>query len=152
MVVSRAISKPVRVEFVGILPTLFAHCQHCMEAIHGTGMEPYSEQFEEYPEELKKEYFQLSEIAQKLNDEFGIALAFDAVDIASPPGLWKSIRHGILKTPCVLIDGRKAFEKLPSYDELRAKLLELLPPTSEGDDHRPQRYSEFPRSNMKLST
>lgn len=89
-------------------------------------MEPYSEQLEEYPKDVKKQYFELSEIAQKLRDEFDGAVLFDAIDTASPFGAWKSIKHRILRTPCVLIQGKKAFERLPSYDELRAKILEAL--------------------------
>ena len=108
------------------MPTLFAHCQHCMQVMHATGMAPYSEQLEGYPEDVKKQYFQLSEIAQKLKTEFDGRVVFDPVDSASPQGVWLSIRHRILKTPCILIQGKKLFSKLPSYDELRAKILEAL--------------------------
>ncbi len=114
------------VEFVGIMPTLFAHCQHCMEAMHETGLMPYSEQFEEYPADVKKQYFDLSEIAQKLRDEFGDAVFFDAIDAASPQGVWMTIRYRILKTPCVIIQGKKAFNSLPTYAELRDRMLALL--------------------------
>ena len=117
---------PVRVEFVGIMPTLFAHCQHCMEVMHGAGLQPYSEQLDEYPEEIRRQYFELSEIAQKLRDEFDGAVAFDAIDTASPQGVWKSIKHRILRTPCVLVEGKKVFDRLPGYDELRSKVLESM--------------------------
>ena len=116
----------MKVTFVGIMPTLFAHCQHCMQVMHATGMAPYSEQLEGYPEDVKKQYFQLSEIAQKLKTEFDGRVVFDPVDSASPRGVWLSIRHRILKTPCILIQGKKLFSNLPSYDELRAKILEAL--------------------------
>jgi hypothetical protein len=117
---------PLRVEFVGIMPTLFAHCAHCMDVMHGTGMQPYSEQLEEYPEDVVKEYFQLSEIAQKLRDEFKGAVLFDAIDSASPLGIWKSLKHRILRTPCVLIQGRKEFDGIPTYDELKQKIVDRL--------------------------
>lgn len=115
---------PVKVEFVGIMPTLFAHCQHCMEVMHETGMAPYSEQLEEYPEDVKKQYFELSEMAQRIRDEFSGRVLFDAIDSASPQGLWLTIKHRILKTPCILIQGKKVFDRIPSYEELRAKILE----------------------------
>jgi len=108
------------------MPTLFAHCQHCMQVMHATGMFPYSEQLEDYPEDVKKQYFQLSEIAQKLKAEFGDLVLLDPVDSASPQGVWLSIRHRILRTPCVLIHGSKVFSRFPSYEELRAKILETL--------------------------
>jgi len=123
--VSPALRRPVRVEFVGIMPTLFAHCEHCMEVMHGTGLMPYSEQLEEYPEDVKKQYFELSEVAQKIRDEFGGAVFFDAIDSASPQGVWMTLRHRILRSPCVLIEGKKVFNRLPGYEELRQKILEL---------------------------
>ena len=117
--------QPIRVQFVGIMPTLFAHCEHCMEVMHQTGLKPYSEQLEEYPEDVKKQYFELSEVAQKIRDEFGGAVFFDAIDSASPQGVWMTLRHRILRTPCVLIEGKKVFNRLPGYEELRQKILEL---------------------------
>ncbi len=117
--------QPVKVEFVGIMPTLFAHCEHCMEVMHETGLKPYSEQLEEYPEDVKKQYFELSEVAQKIRDDFGGAVFFDAIDSASPQGVWMTIKHRILRTPCVLIQGKKVFNRVPSYEELREKILEV---------------------------
>jgi hypothetical protein len=116
----------IKIEFIGIMPTLLAHCQHCMEVMHGTGMEPYSEQLEQYPEDVRKQYFEISSIAQRLRNEFHGAVQFDAIDTASPQGLWVTIRHRIVRTPCVLIQGKKAFNRLPSYEELRARVLEEL--------------------------
>jgi len=113
---------PVRVEFFGLLPTLFAHCEHCMEVMHGTGMQPYSEQLEEYPEDVKKQYWELSSMANGLKTEFGNAVFVDAIDAASPRGLWTSIRLRIAKTPCILVQGKKAFSGIPTYEELREKV------------------------------
>lgn len=123
------LTQPVKVEFVGIMPTLFAHCQHCMDAMHGAGMEPYSEQLEEYPEDIKKQYFELSDIAQKLREEFKGAVLFDAIDTASLLGIWKMVKHRMLRTPCILIQGQKTFDHIPKYSELREKILETLGPS-----------------------
>ncbi len=97
-----------------------------MDVMHATGMQPYSEQLEEYPDDIVKEYFELSEMAQKLRKEFDGAVFFDAIDAASPLGIWKSIKHRILRTPCVLIQGKKEFDGLPKYDELRQRIVERL--------------------------
>jgi hypothetical protein len=118
------LSQKVKVEFVGIMPTLFAHCQHCMDVMHGTGMQPYSEQLEEYPEDVVKQYLELSDLAQKLSDEFKGAVFFDAIDSASLLGLWKTVKHRIIRTPCVLIQGKKVFDHVPTYSELREKITE----------------------------
>ena len=119
-------SSPLRVTFVGIMPTLFAHCQHCMEVMHATAMSPYSEQLESYPEDVKKQYFQLSEMAQKLKAEFGEAVIFDPVDSMSPQGVWLSIRHRIMRTPCILIQGSRVFSRIPDYEEMRARIQDAL--------------------------
>ena len=108
------------------MPTLFAHCQHCMDVMHGTGMEPYSEQLEEYPDDVRKQYFELSAIAQKISNDFHDQVTFDAVDSVSPQGVWLTLKCRVLRTPCILINGRKMFNHLPSYEELRASLLEIL--------------------------
>jgi len=123
---SSELKRPVKVEFVGIMPTLFSHCEHCMDVMHGTGMEPYSEQLDEYPEDIKKQYFELSDMAQKLKEEFNGAVFFDAIDSVSLLGVWKTIKHRILKTPCVLVEGKKVFNRVPEYMELREKILEIL--------------------------
>ena len=117
---------PLKVTFLGIMPTLFAHCQHCMDVMHGTGMEPYSEQLEEYPDDVRKQYFELSAMAQNIIKDFRGLVVFDAVDSASPQGVWLTLKCRILRTPCILINGRKVFNHLPSYEELRSRLLEFL--------------------------
>lgn len=104
------------------MPTLFAHCDHCMEVMHQTGMEPYSEQLEEYPEDVKKEYFEIASMANGLRHEFGDAVFVDAIDAASPQGLWTTLKLRIAKTPCVLIQGKKAFGGIPTYEQLRERV------------------------------
>lgn len=128
----------VKVDFVGIIPTLFAHCQHCMQVMHETGLKPYSEQFEEYPDDIKEQYFGIAELAQKITKEFRGQVVFDAVDPASILGLWYTVRYRITKTPCILINGKKVFDKIPSYEELRKKIIELL-------DVHTQTQSTLPR-------
>src|SRR5438128_11673636 len=104
------------------MPTLFAHCEHCMQVMHGTGLMPYSEQLEEYPEDVKKQYFELSEVAETIRDEFGGAAFFDAIDSASRQGVWMPLRHRILRTPGGLMEGTKVFGQLQRYVELRQQV------------------------------
>jgi hypothetical protein len=101
-----------------------------MEVMHATGMEPYTEQLEDYPEDIRRQYFELSAMAQKIRDEFQGLVAFDAVDSASPQGVWLSIKCRVLRTPCIVINGRKVFEHLPSYEELHAKPIRSISPGS----------------------
>src|SRR5437879_12393502 len=64
-------SFPLKVSFVGIMPTLFAHCQHCVEVMHATGMPPTSEQLEGYPEDVQERSVQISQLAQGLKPDCG---------------------------------------------------------------------------------
>jgi len=89
-------------------------------------MQPYSEQLEEYPEDTKKLYFEMSEMARKLKEEFGPAVSVDAIDAASPQGVWMTVRHRIFRTPCVLVQGRTVFDGIPSYEKLREKVEEAV--------------------------
>jgi len=97
-----------------------------MEVMHQTGMRPYSEQLEEYPEDVREQYFEIGDLARRLKDEFGPAVFVDAIDAASPQGVWMTIRHRILKAPCVLVQGKNVFDGIPSYDKLREKVLEAV--------------------------
>ncbi len=117
-----ALRAPVKVEFFGLMPTLFATCENCMKVMHDTGIQPYSEQLEEYPEDVKREYFELASMASGLRHDFGDAVFVDAIDAASPRGIWTSIRLRIAKTLCVLIQGKKAFGTIPTYQELKERV------------------------------
>lgn len=116
------VKAPVKVEFFGLVPTLFATCENCVQVMHDTGMRPFAEQMEEYPEDLKKEYFELASMANGLKNEFRDAVFIDAIDAASPRGVWTSIRLRITKTPCVLVQRKKAFSGMPTYEELRERI------------------------------
>src|SRR5438552_15522951 len=80
------------------MPTLFAHCEHCMQVMHGTGLMPYSEQLEEYPEDVKKQYFELSGVALKVRDEFGVEGNFNKVSIFTQQNVRKQIAELNKKT------------------------------------------------------
>ncbi|HEV2138849.1 MAG TPA: hypothetical protein VGR53_08400 [Nitrososphaerales archaeon] len=92
--------------------------------MHSTGMEPYAEQLNEYPADVKKMYFELSAMTQKLGAEFGDSVHVNPVDAASAQGIWMTIKYRIFKTPCVIIGGKKAFDELPTYEMLRQRVLE----------------------------
>ncbi len=112
--------KPVKVEFVGLVPTLFAHCAHCMDIMQMCDLDPYYEQLKEYPKDIVELYYNVTKLAVELKREFGADVYVDVVDPASLQGLWKTIRYMILKTPCVVVNGKKAFEKVPTYQNLRS--------------------------------
>ena len=119
----------VRVEFIGLVPTLYAHCSHCMEVMQMCELDPYYEQLKEYPKDVVEMYYQVTKMILDLKREFGDRIFVDVVDAASIQGVWKTLRYRILKTPCIAVNGRKAFDGIPSYEVLRSKLSESIQST-----------------------
>lgn len=121
--------KPIRVEILGLLPTLFSHCSHCMESMEASGVRPYDDQLAQYPEEVRNLHWTVSELTHKLVKKFNGLVRIHVVDTASPEGLWQSLKHHVRKTPCIIVDGRKAFESIPPFEKLEAKVSEHLRPS-----------------------
>ncbi len=87
-------------------------------------LEPYYEQMKEYPKEVVETYYNFTKFALDLKKEFGERIFVDVIDVASFQGLWKTIKHQVLKTPCVLIDGEKISGPQASYDEVRGRIAQ----------------------------
>jgi len=105
------------------MPTMFSHCQHCMDLTRASGLRVHSQQLSEYPTETRENLHRLSELARKVVSDFPGSIELRVTDLASPLGFLKSLRHKVGAGPAVLIDGRKVFERLPDYDSLRVELL-----------------------------
>lgn len=115
-----------RVEFLGLVPTLYAHCQSCMELMDMCELEPYYEQLKEYPKEVVETYYNVTKMILDLKKEFGDKIFVDVIDTTSLQGIWTSIKYRIFKTPAIAINGKKAFSAIPRYEELRSKVAEEL--------------------------
>lgn len=115
-----------KVEFIGLVPTLYAHCQHCMEIMEMCELQPYYEQLKEYPKEVVETYYNVTKMILDLKKEFGDKIFVDVIDTTSLQGIWKSIRYRIFKTPAIAINGRRSFDGIPRYEELRSKVGETL--------------------------
>lgn len=113
----------IRIEILGVMPTFFSHCQHCMDLIRVCNLPTFSSQLEEYPEDVRRFYHELGAMVRNLWRDFGEQIDFRIVDTASPEGFWKSIRYRAWRIPTVLINGRKVFDRFPTYEELRQELV-----------------------------
>lgn len=83
----------------------------------------YSSQFEEYPEDVKKTYFEVLSLVSRLIEEFGDSIRIEVIDTASMKGVWKTAKYRVKKNLAIMIDGEKAFERIPTYEELKDKLI-----------------------------
>jgi len=94
-----------------------------MDLVRASGLRVHSEQLSEYPAETTETLRRVSELAQKVVENFPASVELRVTDLASPLGLLRNLRHRVGAGPAVLINGRKVFEKLPDYDSLRVELL-----------------------------
>jgi len=112
----------IRLEFLAVVPTIFSHCKHCMDLMKEVGLRVHSQQFDEYPAETKEQLQRISELAEDVMQDFrGVELRL--IDLASPLGFLKGLRHGVGKGTAVLVNGRKIFDSLPDYASLKFELL-----------------------------
>lgn len=99
---------PVMVEVVAYAPTGFYHCTHC-EIIfkeQGIGDKIHAEQLQSaMPDEIMRDYAQVSRWVNRLVDRFGDKVAVKVIDAASIEGVWKAVRHGLRHYPVVVIAG-----------------------------------------------
>lgn len=100
---------PLLIEVVAYAPTAFYHCQHCEVVWQQTGFSRglHEEQVRSaLPHDLQADYQQLSDWVHKLRRAYPERLRFTVIDAASPQGLWKTLRHGLVRYPAVIVAGR----------------------------------------------
>lgn len=116
-------NKPILVEILAYAPTQFYHCQHCEVVWHevGAGQRFHQEQLQSsIPEDLQREYSDLSNWVRESVETYGGRVVFKVVDVASIEGFLKSVRYGVRRFPAFIIDGK---DKHTGTDFVRAKHL-----------------------------
>ena len=95
----------------------------------GLGRKVHREQLESgLPDDLAREFHDLSEWASALRERFGSRLRFRLVDVASIEGFVKSLVHRFRRYPAFLVDGtRYAGSDLSRVDALIAERLAVRP-------------------------
>ncbi len=115
--------KPLLVEIIAFAPTQFFHCQHCEIIWQQAGA---SERFHQetlessIPQELQKEYADLSAWVLETVETYGGRVVFKVIDAASFEGLLKSARYGTRHYPAFVVNGK---QKYIGTDFARAKQL-----------------------------
>jgi len=93
-----------------------------MDLIREIGLRVHSQQFDEYPEDTKEMLQRISELAEDVMLDFP-SIDLRLIDLASPLGFLKGLRHGTGKGVVVLVNGRKVFDKMPNYESLKRELI-----------------------------
>ncbi|MBI3537957.1 MAG: hypothetical protein HY070_10415 [Chloroflexi bacterium] len=117
--------KPIVVEVLAYAPTAYFHCQHCeivFDQYDVKGVKKFHQEAVQssIPEDMMKEYNQLSDWVMAAVERFGGRVVFKVIDAASVEGLLKSVRYGVRKYPAVVIEGK---EKQVGTDFQRAETL-----------------------------
>ena len=101
-------NRPVTVQVITYAPTAFYHCQHCELTFQEMGLgerlrrEAASSSL---PEDLSREYQQLSDWIRELVGPHGANLHVKVIDAASIEGVLASLRHRVFRYPAVIVDG-----------------------------------------------
>jgi len=64
---------------------------------------------DEYPLDLKEEYAKLSDRIQDLTRLYRHRLFIKLIDVQSPLGIYKSLRHWIRKYPTFIVEGQETY-------------------------------------------
>jgi hypothetical protein len=105
------IMKPIRLEIVTKVITLFDTCRRCQVIFGQAGLDKkiHQKEMEEYPPDLKEEYMRLSDWIRELSRLYKHRLRIKLIDVQSPLGIYKSLRHRIRTYPGFIVEGKETY-------------------------------------------
>jgi hypothetical protein len=103
--------KPIRLEIVTKVITFFDHCRRCKVLFDQTGLDQklHQKEMDEYPSDLKEEYRNLSDWIRELSRLYKHRLQIRLIDVQSPLGIYKSLRHRIRAYPAFIVEGKETY-------------------------------------------
>ena len=103
--------RPILLEIVSQVLTTFDHCRQCEILFDQAGLTQRSHQNEmnDYPFDLKEEVVRLSDWIRELRRLYKHRLLIKLIDIQSPLGIYKALRHRIRTYPTFIIEGKETY-------------------------------------------
>jgi len=103
--------KPIQLEIVTKVVTFFDHCRRCQILFDQAGLDKkvHQKEMEEYPPDLKEEYTKLSDWIRELTRLYKHRLLIKLIDVQSPLGIYKSLRHRIRTYPTFIVEGKETY-------------------------------------------
>ncbi len=103
--------KPIRLEIVTKVVTFFDHCRRCQILFDQAGLDKkiHQKEMEEYPLDLKEEVMKLSDWIRELSRLYKHRLLIRLIDVQSPFGIYKSLRHRIRTYPGFIVEGKETY-------------------------------------------
>ncbi|MEM0482859.1 MAG: hypothetical protein QXM16_08275 [Nitrososphaerota archaeon] len=81
-----------------------------------------SSQVSEYPDDVIENNFKVVEVVRFLRESFKgvqINIEVEMVNLLSPIGFMKSLRHGIWRRPAILVNGKKVSDGFIEWEKLK---------------------------------
>jgi hypothetical protein len=103
--------KPVTLEVVTRVLTTFGHCRHCEVLFDEADFAKkyHQKDMNEYPADVVEEYLRLLDWLRELRHLYQHRLLIRVVDVQSPLGIYKSLRHWIRTYPTFIIDRKETY-------------------------------------------
>jgi hypothetical protein len=119
---------PLLVEVIAYAPTAYYHCMHCEIAFRemkGRSDEREGQISSSLPEELRKEYEQLSDWVREIFNQHGNRIVVRVIDVASIEGFIKSVRYGVRRYPALIVDRKEKFQA-GAYESANQEIERIL--------------------------
>jgi len=115
--------KPISVDVVTNVITVFSHCNQCGLIFAESGFEDEvsNEALAEYPKDLREELRQLSDWIRELTRLYKHRIRIRIIDAKSLPGIYKSLRYRFRKYPAFIVNRE---DVMAGWD--REKLSDIL--------------------------
>jgi hypothetical protein len=103
--------KPILLEIVTKVLSSWGGCRRCKILFDETGLDQklHQKELEEYPQDLKEESTKLSGWIRELNRLYKHRLLIRLIDVQSPLGFYKSLRHRIRTYPTFIVEGKETY-------------------------------------------
>jgi hypothetical protein len=118
--------KKVKVELVGLFPTLVSACVCCEEYMEACNINLLAEQLKDLPPDVLDAQNRAIEIYARLMRDFGDRIALMAVGWMSLRGLWLSLRHRLGNEFSIVINGRRVLRGDLDYQVIKEAIKEEL--------------------------
>lgn len=92
----------------------------------GLGDKVHTQEINEYPEDLKQEYLQISTWVKAIAKHYGRSVVIRVIDPQSLVGMWKLLRHRARRYPTMVVDGQETFVGWEAEKSFHEHLLEKL--------------------------
>jgi hypothetical protein len=106
-----SVVRPVLLEVLAHVPTDFLHCAHCERLfdVANLATSVHEEIQTSYPPNVLEDARRLGEWLQALLERYGDRLRIRIVDVDSPQGFLKALRHRVRRYPAFIINRRTTF-------------------------------------------